>query len=89
MQASESTLNGVREEAKFGERTTQDILYAQQLLTNSRVGLINSQHDRVVISYNLLAAIGRLSAESLNLAVEKYDPKAHYDNVQNKWIGFE
>ena len=89
VQASESTLNGVREEAKFGERTTQDILYAQQLLTNSRVGLINSQHDRVVISYNLLAAIGRLSAESLNLAVEKYDPKAHYDNVQNKWIGFE
>mgnify|MGYP006282541693 CR=1 FL=1 len=89
VEASEATLNGVREEAKFGERTTQDILYAQQLLTNSRVGLINTQHDRVVISYNLVAAIGRLSAESLNLAVEKYDPKAHYDQVQNKWIGFD
>lgn len=80
-------LAGVREEAKVGQRTTLDVLNAQQLLLNTRVSLVSAQHDRVVASYAVMAAIGRLSAANLNLNVIEYDPTVHFDQVKNKWIG--
>src|SRR6478735_3129095 len=52
--ASEVALNGVREEAKAGQRTTLDVLNAQQALVNARVALVTAQHDRVVASYAVL-----------------------------------
>jgi outer membrane protein len=48
---------------------------------------VTAQRDRVVASYNVLASIGRLSAEVLSLKVTTYSPKVHYDQVRNKWIG--
>ena len=59
--ASEIALNGVREEAKAGQRTTLDVLNAQQALVNARVALVTAQHDRVVASYAVLDTVGRLS----------------------------
>ncbi len=85
--ANEIALNGVREEAKVGQRTTLDVLNAQQALLNSRVALIGAQRDRVVASYSLLSSIGRLSADTLSLAVERYDPQVHYEQVKDKWWG--
>ena len=65
--ASEIALNGVREEAKAGQRTTLDVLNAQQALVNARVALVTAQHDRVVASYAVLNAVGRLSPQVLKL----------------------
>ena len=53
VQAAEIALNGVREEARVGQRTTLDVLNAQQELLNARVNLITAQRDRVVASYAL------------------------------------
>ena len=67
--AAEIALNGVREEARVGQRTTLDVLNAQQELVNARVALVTAQRDRVVASYTLLAAVGRLSPQVLGLQV--------------------
>ena len=85
--ASEIALNGVREEAKAGQRTTLDVLNAQQALVNARVALVTAQHDRVVASYAVLNAIGRLSPQVLNLATTVYDPSVHYQQVRDSWFG--
>src|SRR6185437_13196162 len=69
VQASEIALNGVREEARVGQRTTLDVLNAQQELVNARVALVSAQRDRVVASYTLLASVGRLSPQILALRV--------------------
>jgi outer membrane protein len=66
---AEIALNGVREEARVGQRTTLDVLNAQQELVNARVALVTAQHDRVVASYTLLAAVGGLSMPHLGLNV--------------------
>ena len=87
VEASEVALAGVREEAKVGQRTTLDVLNAQQALLSARVQLVTAQHDQVVNSYTLLSAVGRLSIGTLGLAVEEYDPRVHFDQVKNKWIG--
>jgi outer membrane protein len=85
--ASEIALNGVREEAKAGQRTTLDVLNAQQALVNARVALVTAQHDRVVASYAVLNAVGRLSPQVLKLATNVYDPSVHYQQVRDSWIG--
>lgn len=85
--AAEIALNGVREEARVGQRTTLDVLNAQQELVNARVNLVTAQRDRVVASYALLAATGRLSPQVLGLGVEVYDPRIHYHQVRDAWIG--
>jgi outer membrane protein len=85
--ASEIALNGVREEAKAGQRTTLDVLNAQQALVNARVALVTAQHDRVVASYSVLSAIGRLSPQVLNLPTTVYDPSVHYQQVRDSWAG--
>jgi outer membrane protein len=87
VQASEIALNGVREEAKAGQRTTLDVLNAQQLLVNARVALVTAQHDRVVASYAVLGAVGRLSPQVLRLKTTVYDPSVHYHQVRDSWIG--
>jgi outer membrane protein len=89
VKAAEMALKGVREEAQVGQRTTLDVLNAQQNLLNARVNLIISQRDRVVASYATLAAIGRLSAEALNLNVVVYDPNTHFEQVKDKWFGVD
>ena len=87
VRANEIALAGVREEAKVGQRTTLDVLTAQQALLNSRVNLVTAQRNQVVTSYTLLAAIGNLSAVTLGLRVAAYDPAAHFDQVKGKWFG--
>ena len=85
--ASEIALNGVREEAKAGQRTTLDVLNAQQALVNARVALVTAQHDRVVASYAVLNGVGRLSPIVLNLPTTVYDPSVHYQQVRDSWFG--
>jgi outer membrane protein len=87
VQAAEIALNGVREEARVGQRTTLDVLNAQQELVNARVALVTAQRDRVVASYTLLAAVGRLAPSVLGLHVPVYDAKVHYQQVRDSWAG--
>ncbi len=85
--AAEIALNGVREEARVGQRTTIDVLNAQQELVNARVALVTAQRDRVVASFTLLASVGRLAIPVLRLKVPAYDPMVHYQQVRDSWIG--
>ena len=87
VQAAEIALNGVREEARVGQRTTFDVLTAQQTLVNARVALVTAQHDRVVASYTLLANVGRLTPQVLGLRTPIYRPQVHYQQVRDSWAG--
>jgi outer membrane protein len=88
IRAAAIALEGVRQEAQVGSRTVLDVLNAEQELFTDRVNLVQAQHDLAVAEFDLSQQIGRLTAESLKLPVQPYDPKKHYDDVRNKWIGF-
>jgi outer membrane protein len=87
VKAAEVALEGVRREAAGGQRTTIDVLNAQQDLTNARSRLIAAQRDRVIASYTLLSAVGRLDAHALNLNTPDYSPDVHYHQVRDAWHG--
>jgi outer membrane protein len=85
--AADVALQGVRREAAGGQRTTIDVLNAQQDLTNARSRQIQAQHDRVIASYTLLSAVGRLDVHTLNLSTPDYLPEVHYHQVRDAWHG--
>jgi outer membrane protein len=87
VRTAQSALGGIRQEARVGQRTTFDILTAQQNLVNARLALVVAQHDRVVASYNLLGSTGRLSPRVLGLPTPVYDPTVHYRNTRDAWFG--
>jgi outer membrane protein len=85
--AADVALQGVRKEANGGQRTTIDVLNAQQDLTSARSRQIVAQRDRVIASYTLLSAVGRLDVHVLNLNTPEYQPEVHYHQVRDAWHG--
>lgn len=87
VEAAQLALNGVIEEQRVGQRTTLDVLNQQTALISARSNLVNAERSRVVGSFQLMAAIGRLDVEHLKLKVDAYQPTQHYEAVRDKWFG--
>lgn len=85
--AANMALDGVVEERNVGQRTTLDVLNAQQNVLDARESLVASQRNAVVASYSLLAATGSLTVRSQGLDVSEYRSEVHYEAVKDKWFG--
>ena len=85
--AANMALAGVIEERKVGQRTTLDVLDAQQSVLVAEESLVSSQRNAVVASYSLLAAMGRLTIRSQGLQVAEYRAEEHYEAVKDTWFG--
>jgi TolC family type I secretion outer membrane protein len=69
--AAQSAYDGVLAEYKEGERTTLDVLNAEQELLNAKVNQVKAQSDETVAEYSLKASTGSLTADDLHLKVQK------------------
>src|SRR5712691_3343029 len=87
VRAAGVALAGVQKEAQGGQRTTLDVLNAQQDLTAARARLIGAQRDRVIAAYTLLSAAGHLDVRTLGLKTPDYEPDVHYQQVRDAWGG--
>jgi outer membrane protein len=87
VRAAGIALQGVQKEAAGGQRTTIDVLNSQQELTSAKARLIGAQRDRVIASYTLLSAIGKLDVKTLALNTPDYLPEVHYHQVRDAWHG--
>lgn len=89
VRAAQIALEGVEQEAAVGSRTVLDVLDAEQELLDAKVNLVRDQRNAIVASYELLAAVGRLTARELGLPTELYDQKEYYLRVREKLWGYE
>lgn len=80
--AAQRAFDGVREEATLGARTTLDVLNAEQELLSARATKLQAEANRYVGVYQLLATMGLLTADHLNLGIPTFDPEAYYDAVK-------
>lgn len=85
--ASEIAFEGVEEEARVGLRTTLDVLNAEQELLNARLALVSAERDEYVAGFQVLRAVGRLSAGELGLPVDIYAPEDNFKDVRGRFIG--
>ena len=87
--AGRLALEGVREEEKVGQRTLLDVLNAEQEYLDAQVQLVTTRRDLVVANYRVLASMGSLNAETLELRSEIYDPEAHFEETRQNWFGID
>lgn len=86
--ANEVSLQGVQQQEIAGERTILDVLTVEHNLLQSRVNVVQSQHDGEIAKYKLAATLGRLTVRDLGLNVDLYDADKHVSAVRAKWFGF-
>ena len=83
--AGRTVLDGVIQERDLGTRTTLDVLNAQAELTSAREGLINASSNKVIATFSLLSAMGRLTARDLGLNVEIKSAVQYNQAVEDVW----
>ena len=81
-QSSKSVLDSIRSQVKAAEianegitleyesgssRTTLEVIQSRTVMLNSRINLASSERNFLISKFNLLAALGRLTAKQLNL----------------------
>ena len=69
VKAAEIANEGIILEYESGEssRTTLDVIQSRTILLDSRINLAISEKDFLISRFNLLSAVGRLTAKQLNL----------------------
>ncbi len=85
--AARLALDGVQQEYAAGTRTTQDVLDAQAQVVTAEVRLVNAERAQVIGAYQLVGAIGHLTARDMALNVPFYDVEENYRAVRGKWFG--
>lgn len=88
VKANQEAFDGVKAEQQVGSRTVLDVLNAQQELLNAQIALVSAQRDAQVAAYQLLSALGWLTAGKLRLPVQIYDPAKNYEQNATRWFGF-
>jgi outer membrane protein len=79
--SAEVALEGVRQEADLGVRTTLDVFDAEQDLLDARINLIEAQTSLFAAAYSVLSAAGMLTVGQLGLDVPSFDPSTYADTV--------
>ena len=82
IRAAQAAFDGVREEAAAGTRTTLDVLDAEQELLDARNARLEAEAQRYVAVYQVLATMGLLTVDHLQLGIPTYDPEAYFSAVE-------
>ena len=75
-------VEGNRIAVRGGQRSTIDLLNAEQELANTRVDVVQSRHDEYVARAVLLSAMGMLELRFLNPDAATYSPTAPLKHVE-------
>jgi len=75
---------GVRREEPFGLRSRIEVLNAEQELQSAQLQLVNARYDEYVARAALLAATGRLTADSIDPSANAHQPDAYFRSVHRK-----
>ena len=67
LKASKLIAAGIASEAQFGQKTTLDLLDAEQDVNDAELRLVTAAHNLRLAAYRLQAAIGGLTASSMGL----------------------
>lgn len=82
-EAQQVAFEGTREEATLGARTTLDVLDAEQDLLDARTNVAAASTNQYIAAYQLLASMGLLTVDELDLGIVEYDPEAYYQAVED------
>ena len=84
IKASRLYFEDTQAEYRAGQRTTLDVLVAEQSLRDAQIALADAEHDRYVAEAGVLAAMGRLEVRTLLENAVIYDPAVAFKRVRDR-----
>jgi outer membrane protein len=85
--ATRVAFEGAQAETIIGQRSTLEVLIAEQDYVNAQVSLLTARRNAYVAAFQVLWSTGDLTAVGLHLPVKPYDPAEHYRKDSGRWVG--
>jgi outer membrane protein len=82
--SAQIAFDGMSEEFRVGQRSTLDVLVAEQNLREAQLALLGSRRDAYVAEAALLRQLGRLEVRALAQGLPLYDPSAYLRKVKSQ-----
>jgi outer membrane protein len=85
VKAAEIAYEGAQQELEVGLRTTLDVLDQEQELLDARLALISVERDAYVAAFQLLASMGQLTPQVLDVKVPLFNPDEYLNDRNTDW----
>lgn len=82
--AAATAFRGMRIEYRAGQRSTLDVLVAEETLRDAQLARLAAQHDAYVSQALVLRYIGRLDARDIIQNIPDYDPAVHLRAIEHR-----
>jgi outer membrane protein len=86
--AAETAYEGMMQEEMLGSKTIIDVLNAEVKLNSARSNRVEAKKELILAAYQIKALVGELTAKSMKLKVDYFDPEKEFKKVKFKIIGF-
>jgi outer membrane protein len=87
VEAAQLAVNQYQREFQIGLLSVIDLLAIYQQLVGAQIALSQAEQSRIVSDFQVLAALGGLTARTLHLPVAYFDPEGDYHEVKWKIFG--
>ncbi len=88
VKAAEVAYEGMIQEEMLGSKTIVDVLRTEERLNKAREGKVEARKALILAAYRIKALVGELTAKSMKLKVDHFNPEAEFKKVKTKIIGF-
>lgn len=85
VRANEISLDGTQQELLVGSKILLDVLNAQSKLLDAQLLLVQAERVYYLAAYQIIYYIGKLTAKSMALNVNLYNPKDHYKQTRYRF----
>lgn len=88
VEAAQIAYDGTIEEEKVGSKSMLDVLNAEENLNKAKISRVEATKACILAAYQMKSLIGQLTAKSLKLKVDYFDPEKEFKKTKGKIIGF-
>lgn len=86
--AAEIAYEGMIQEEMLGSKTIVDVLRTEERLNKARESRVEARKGLVLAAYRIKSLTGDLTAKSMELKVDYFEPEAEFKKVKMKIVGF-
>ncbi len=86
--AAEVAYEGMIQEEMLGSKTIVDVLRTEERLNKARESRVEARKGLVLAAYRIKSLTGDLTAKSMKLKVDYFEPEAEFKKVKMKIVGF-
>lgn len=88
VEAAQIAYDGAVQEELVGTKTILDVLTSEERLNDTKLAKVDATKQYILTAYQIKTALGQLTAKSLNLKVNYFEPEQEFKNIKTKIIGF-